>query len=212
VQGLALDGEVVEHDLAGLVGLLDDGAALLPRVLDEGLAVDLGRLHQPLGGEASVVIDLRGGVLGLGDERRGPLLGLDQVGGGALLALGEDLGASLLGLGRDPTGLLVRGAQDRGTLGAQRTGERRFVEGGIGGAALGLTELVLELADPRFEVAHLARDHLEVDADLVGVEAALAQGREVHACDLGRRLTRGRVDSAFVHSFQTTAWRTGDTA
>ena len=64
-------------------------------------------------------------------------------------------------------------------------GQRRLVEGRIGGAALGLAQLVLELANSGLEVAHFTRDRLQMDADLVGVVTAFSQGREVHSGNLG---------------------------
>jgi hypothetical protein len=174
-------------------------------MVDEGFAVHLRRVDQPFGGEAGVVVDLGRGVLGLGDQRGGALLGLDEVSGGALLALGEDLGTSFLGLGGDPAGLLVSRTQDRGALGTERARQRCLVEGGVGGLSVGLAQLVLEFADARLEMAHLSGDRFEVHAHLVRVETALAQGRKVHAGNLGRRRARGGEDSAFVHSFKTTA-------
>ena len=121
------------------------------------------------------MVDLGGRALGLGDQRGGAFLGLDEVGGTALLALGEDLGASFLGLGGHAAGLFVGRSQDRRALGAEGAGQRRLVEGRIGRPALGLAQLVLELANPGLEVAHLTRDRLQMDADLVGVVAAFSQ-------------------------------------
>ena len=191
LQRLALHRQVVQDRLASVVGLLDDGAALLAGTFDERLAIHLGRLDQTFRGQSGVVIDLRGGALGLGDQRRGPFLGLDEMGRTALLALGEDLGAAFLGFSRHSGGLFVGRAQNRGTLGPQRPGQRGLVEGRIGRSALGLTQLILELSDARFEMPHLARDRLQLDTDLVGVVAPFSKGREVHSGNLGRRLARG---------------------
>ena len=136
------------------------------------------------------MVDLSRRILGFGDERRGSLLGLDEVARTALLGLGEDLRAALLGLGGDAPGLLVGGAQDRGALRAEGSGERCLVKGGIRGAALGFGELILEFTNPALEVTHLAGHGFEVEPDLAGVEAALAQRGEVRSGDITRRTAR----------------------
>ena len=69
---------------------------------------------------------------------------------------------SFLGLGGDARRLLVRRAQDRCALGAQGTRQGRLVELGIGGAVLGIGELVAHLVKSILQVSDLARDGLEM--------------------------------------------------
>ena len=191
VQRLALHRQIVQDRLARFVGLFEDGAALLATALDERFAVDLRRVDEALRGQTRVVLYGGRGRLGLSDQRRRALLGLHEMGGAALLTLGEDQGTSFLRLGRDAPGLLVRGTKDGGTLGPQRAGQGRLIERRVRRAPLGLAQLVLEFSDPALEVAHLARDGLELDADLARVVTPLAQRREVHPGDFGRGLARG---------------------
>src|SRR5664280_2153816 len=206
MQGLALDGEIVQHGLSRLVRLLDNGPALLSRAVHECLAVHLARVDEALRREARVMVDLVRRVLGFGDDLRGSFLRFDQVARAALLTFGEELGTTFLGLGGDACGLFVRHSQYRRTLGPQRARQRRLVKSRIGDAALRLGELGLELMDPGLHVGHFTGTGLEVQPYLLGVDATLANGGEVGSGYLGRGLTRGGEDSAFVHSFKTTAW------
>ena len=208
LQRLALDGEVVEDGAARLVRLLDDRRvpahararrSASPFTFAESMSRSAASRES-----WSIWV---GSALGLGDDRGGALLGLDEVRGAALLGLGEDLGAALLRLGGDASGLFVSRSQDRGALGAEGARECRLVKGRVGRAALGLGQLILEFADPGLEVADLARDGLQMEADLVGVEPPLRTvvkfTRAISADDW--RVVE--MNSAVVHSSKPTGWR-----
>jgi len=206
-KGVIVDGvrslSAASFAFEGAVSKLSDDSSLLSS-LDQGLAVHLRRIDQPLRREARVMIDLGGRALGFGDECGSALLGFDQLRGGAMLAFGEHLGAALLRLGGDAAGFLVRRAKDRGALGPERARERGFVERGVGGPALRVGQLLLELSDPVLQVAHLTGHRFEVESNLLGVNTTFSLCREVRPDNFGRRLTRGGENSAFVHSLKTT--------
>ena len=114
------------------------------------------------------------------DGRR--LLGEARLGlGPALFDLFPRFGEEPVGLrlrfGYHLRGHLVRAVQDPGGLGSQCRGERGLVENRMGGAVLGVGQLVEQLPLP---VGHAPEAHghrLEVGPDLAGVEA-LAHGPE----------------------------------
>ena len=71
---------------------------------------------------------------------------------------------------------------------------------------MGFAQLILELADPGLEVAHLAGDGFQVQAHLIGVVAPLrsvVKFTRVISADDWRVV---EMNSAVVHSFQPTAW------
>ena len=128
-------------------------------------------------------------------ERR---LGLHDDARGAVLCLAEQLTRTCLGGGDHPLGLLVGALQDRSAAGAERARERLFVEDRVRGAALGVRDVLAQLGDPALGGGQLARDLLEVGADLARVESA-PRGREGGLGDVARAETRRRDRGPVFH-------------